>query len=301
MSEGLLHRLEKGFVLGDGGYLMALRMRGFVRTGAMTPQVVATHPEEVRKLTQEFKDAGAEVLQTLTFFGTSNMLKPAGLEDRAKEINTTACRIAKEVAGDDALVAGNLNSPTITCMDYDPSDAEKRDRTRAWLDEQLPWLCDGGVDFLILETFSWLDEALLALDVARGTGLPLVVTVSMEGTGNAETFDGFSPAECARQLADAGADVVGLNCICPPAEMLDFATRMRRAVDIPVCCQPSAWHSWWDRPAATNAQFARFAMDAVKADIRYLGSCCGAGPEHVRAMAEAMGKQGSRVPEGTSC
>lgn len=301
MSEGLLQRLEKGFVLGDGGYLMALRMRGFVRTGAMTPQVVATHPEEVRKLTQEFKDAGAEVLQTLTFFGTSNMLKPAGLEDRAKEINTTACRIAKEVAGDDALVAGNLNSPTITCMDYDPSDAEKRDRTRAWLDEQLPWLCDGGVDFLILETFSWLDEALLALDVATGTGLPLVVTVSMEGTGNAETFDGFSPAECAGQLADAGADVVGLNCICPPAALLDFATRMRRAVDIPVCCQPSAWHSWWDRPAATNAQFARFATDAMDADIRYLGSCCGAGPEHVRAMAEAMGKQGSRLPEGTSC
>ena len=301
MSEGLLQRLERGFVLGDGGYLMALRMRGFVRTGAMTPQVVATHPEEVRKLTQEFKDAGAEVLQTLTFFGTSNMLKPAGLEDRAKEINTTACRIAKEVAGDDALVAGNLNSPTITCMDYDPSDAEKRDRTRAWLDEQLPWLCDGGVDFLILETFSWLDEALLALDVAKGTELPLVVTVSMEGTGNAETFDGFSPTECARQLADAGADVVGLNCICPPAAMLDFATRMRRTVDIPVCCQPSAWHSWWDRPAATNAQFARFAMDAMEADIRYLGSCCGAGPEHVRAMAEAMGKQGSRVPEGTSC
>ncbi len=301
MSESLLQRLEKGFVLGDGGYLMALRMRGFVRTGAMTPQVVATHPEEVRKLTQEFKDAGAEVLQTLTFFGTSNMLKPAGLEDRAKDINTTACRIAKEVAGDDALVAGNLNSPTITCMDYDPSDAEKRDRTRAWLDEQLPWLCDEGVDFLILETFSWLDEALLALDVAKGTGLPLVVTVSMEGTGNAETFDGISPAECARQLADAGADVVGLNCICPPAAMLDFATRMRRAVDIPVCCQPSAWHSWWDRPAATKAQFARFAMDAMEADIRYLGSCCGAGPEHVRAMAEAMGKQGSRVPEGTSC
>lgn len=301
MSDGLLQRLEKGFVLGDGGYLMALRMRGFVRTGAMTPQVVATHPEEVRKLTQEFKDAGAEVLQTLTFFGTSNMLKPAGLEERAKEINTTACRIAKEVAGDDALVAGNLNSPTITCMDYDPSDAEKRDRTRAWLDEQLPWLCDGGVDFLILETFSWLDEALLALDVAKGTGLPLVVTVSMEGTGNAETFDGFSPAECARQLADAGADVVGLNCICPPAAMLDFATRMRRAVDIPVCCQPSAWHSWWDRPAATQAQFARFAMDAMEADIRYLGSCCGAGPEHVRAMAEAMGKQGSRVHDGTSC
>lgn len=290
MAEGLMQRLEKGFVLGDGGYLMGLRLRGFVRMGAMTPQVVATHPEEVRRLTQEFKDAGAEVLQTLTFFGTSNMLKPAGLGNRAKEINATACRIAREVAGDEALVAGNLNSPTISLMDYDPSDAAKRDRTRAWLDEQLPWLCDGGVDFLILETFSWLDEALLALDLAKGSGLPLVVTVSMEARGNAETFDGFSPAECATQLADAGADVVGLNCICPPSSMLDFAAQMRRAVDVPVCCQPSAWHSWWKGPAATAAQFARFARDAAAADIRYLGSCCGAGPEHVRAMARAMGK-----------
>ena len=290
MAEGLLQRLEKGFVLGDGGYLMGLRLRGFVRMGAMTPQVVATHPEEVRRLTQEFKDAGAEVLQTLTFFGTSNMLKPAGFGDRAKEINTTACRIARDVAGDDALVAGNLNSPSITYMDYDPSDAKKRARTRAWLDEQLPWICDGGVDFLILETFSWLDEALLAVALARGAGLPLVVTVSMEGKGYANTFDGFSPAECARQLADAGADVVGLNCICPPTDMLEFASRMRRTVDVPVCCQPSAWHSWWERPSATAAQFARFARDAMAADIRYLGSCCGAGPEHVRAMALEMGK-----------
>ena len=85
---------------------MGLRLRGFVEAGSMTPEVVAKYPQEVRKLTREFKEAGAEVLQTLTFFGTSNMLAPAGLGDRAEEINRTACRIAREAGGGEALVAG---------------------------------------------------------------------------------------------------------------------------------------------------------------------------------------------------
>lgn len=287
---GLLEHLRRGFVLGDGGYLMGLRLRGFLRPGSMTPEVVATHPEEVRRLTREFRQAGAEVLQTLTFFGTSNMLARAGFGDRAEEINRTACRIARQVAGDEALVAGNLNSPSIVCGDYDPADHAKRERTRLWLEEQLPWILDEGVDFLILETFSWLDEALVALEVVGDAGLPVVATVSMEGEGG-RTADGCTPAECAQRLAGAGAAVVGVNCLWPPEKMLDYAIQMRQAVEVPICCQPSAWHSWWS-PAAPvpPARFAQFAQRAVEADIRYVGSCCGAEPEHVRAMARAMGK-----------
>lgn len=288
---GLLDKLKSGFVLGDGGYLMGLRLRGFLRKESMTPEVVMTHPEEVRKLTQEFKDAGAEVLQTLTFFGTTNMLERAGLGEHAEEINRTACRIAREVAGEEVLVAGNFNSPSIIYADYDPTDRVKRERTRAWLEEQLPWIIDEKVDFLILETFSWLDEALVAIEVAQKTGLPIVTTLSMEGEGG-KTLDGFSPAECAKRLADAGSDVVGVNCLYRPPEMLGYAKAMRQAVNIPICCQPSAWHSWWPDPTpVTPAEYARFAKEGMAADIRYLGACCGAGPEHIRAMAEAMGKR----------
>jgi betaine-homocysteine S-methyltransferase len=288
---GLLERLAQGFVLGDGGYLMGLRLRGFLRADSMTPEVVATHPEEVRRLAREFREAGAEVLQTLTFFGTANMLARAGFGDRAEEINRAACRIARQVAGQEALVAGNLNSPSIVHGDYHPGDRAKQERTRAWLEEQLPWILDEGVDFLILETFSWLDEALVALEVAQGAGLPLVVTVSMEGRGG-RTLDGCAPQECARRLAEVGASVVGINCLWEPEKMLGYALAMRQAVEVPVCCQPSAWHSWWPqtRPVPP-ARFARFAQQAMQADIRYLGSCCGAGPEHVCAMARAMGKK----------
>ena len=81
----LLDKLAAGPVLGDGGYLMGLRLRGFVEAEAMTPEVVVNYPQEVYKISREFKEAGAEVLQTLTFFGTSNMLAPVGLGDRAEE------------------------------------------------------------------------------------------------------------------------------------------------------------------------------------------------------------------------
>ena len=258
--KGLLQRLEEGPVLGDGGYLMALRLRGFLQAGSMTPEVVATHPQEVRRLTAEFRDAGAEVLQTLTFFGTTNMLDGAGFGDRAEEINRTACRIAREAASAGALVAGNLNSPSIVEGDYDPADESRRRRTRDWLEEQLPWICGEGVDFLILETFEWLDEALVGpVEVARQTEHTLVVTVSFADEGRL-TRDGAGPAECAKRLADAGAHVVGVNCLWPPARQLECARQMRAAVDVPVCCQPSAWHSWWSSPGAAGPEtFARFA------------------------------------------
>ena len=287
-ERGLLDRLKDGFVLGDGGYLMGLRLRGFLEKESMTPEVVAQHPEEVRRITREFREAGAEVLQTLTFFGTSNMLERAGFGDRAEEINRTACRIAREIAGDAALVAGNLNSPSILYRDYDPSDETMRERSGGWLQEQLPWVLDEGVDFLIMETFSWLDEALVALEAVRDVDLPVVVTVSMEGE-DGKTFDGFAADECARRLVGAGADVVGVNCLWGPEKMLDYAIAMRRAVDAHVCCQPSAWHSWWPQgDPVPPERFAEFVGRAMQEDIRYLGACCGAGPEHVQAMARVM-------------
>jgi betaine-homocysteine S-methyltransferase len=286
-KQGLLERLQNGFVLGDGGYLMELRLRGFLEKESMTPEVVAKHPEEVQRITQEFKDAGAEVLQTLTFFGTSNMLERAGFGERAEEINRTACRIARQIAGEEALVAGNLNSPSIY-QDYDPSDSASQERTRAWLQEQLPWIVDEKVDFLILETFSWLDEALVALEVVRDVGLPIVATVSMEEK-EGKTLDGFAADECARRMVEAGADVVGVNCLWGPDKMLDYAVAMRQAVEVPVCCQPSAWHSWWSPgDPVPPLRFAQFVKEAMREDIRFLGACCGAGPEHIEAMAQAM-------------
>ena len=110
MPKGILERLAEGPVLGDGGYLLELEKRGYVQAGPFTPEVVVEHPDALAQLHREFLRAGAEVLQTMTFYASDDKLATVGLEGTVDEINRNAVRIAREVASEgDALVAGNLS------------------------------------------------------------------------------------------------------------------------------------------------------------------------------------------------
>src|SRR5215469_18278030 len=167
-KKGILQKLQEGPVLGDGGYLLELEKRGWVRAGPFTPEVALTNPEALRQLHIEFREAGAEVLQALTFYASRDKLATVGLQDRLEDLNRAAVRVAKEAGGERCLVAGNLS---LTWM-YDPENLAARDRVRATFDEQLAVQVEEGVDFIIGETFSWLGEALIAVDCAKKTGMP---------------------------------------------------------------------------------------------------------------------------------
>src|ERR1700674_2083048 len=151
-KKSILERLKEGPVLGDGGYLLELEKRGWVRAGPFTPEVVLTHPDALRELHVEFREAGAEVLQALTFYASRDKLATVGLENRIDELNRTAVRVAKEVAGDQCLVAGNLS---LTWM-YEPNSPASADRVRQTFDEQLKVQCEEGIDSIIGEPFSSL-------------------------------------------------------------------------------------------------------------------------------------------------
>src|SRR5438552_18177078 len=140
MKKGILQKLKEGPVLGDGGYLLELEKRGWVHAGPFTPEVALTNPEALRQLHIEFREAGAEVLQALTFYASRDKLATVGLEDRVEDINRSAVRIAKEVAGEDCLVAGNLS---LTWM-YEPNSPTSADRVRETFDEQLRVQCEEG-------------------------------------------------------------------------------------------------------------------------------------------------------------
>src|SRR2546428_11841740 len=157
-NKGILERLKDGPVLGDGGYLLELEKRGWVRAGPFTPEVALPYPDALRELHIEFRQAGAEVLQALTFCASRDKLATVGLENRLEDLNRAAVRIAREVAGDHCLVAGNLS---LTWM-YEPESPAAADRVRRTFDEQLAIQVEGGGDFLIGETFYGLGEALLA-------------------------------------------------------------------------------------------------------------------------------------------
>jgi betaine-homocysteine S-methyltransferase len=314
MPKDILERLAEGPVLGDGGYLLELEKRGYVQAGPFTPEVVIEHPDALAQLHREFLRAGAEVLQTMTFYASDDKLATVGLAGKVDEINRTAVRIAREIAAEgDALVAGNLS----LTWAYDPADPASADHVRALFDRQLRDQTDAGPpDFWIGETFSYLGEALLFVERAKRTGLPVMVTMSFEKLP-AASYEGDGPGECARRLAEVGADVVGVNCLNGPAQQLPIAAEMVGAVggSVPVAAQPVAYATTAERPdftASPNFPYALSAMTLPRGDlaafahqgrdagVRYLGSCCGSVAEHVRAMAKVLGKLPEREREWRS-
>ena len=298
-KKGILERLKEGPVLGDGGYLLELEKRGWVRAGPFTPEVALMYPEALRELHVEFREAGAEVLQALTFYASRDKLATVGLDNRLEDLNRAAVRIAREVAGDRCLVAGNLS---LTWM-YEPSSPAAADRVRKTFDEQLAVQMEEGIDFVIGETFSWLGEALIAVERAKQTGLPVMVTICFENSD--QTAEGKTAAEAAKALIDAGADIVGMNCLRPPEHMLPSMEEMRKAISGYLACQPVAYRTPKEKPdftslpefpvaldplQLTRKQMADYAVKAHEIGINYIGACCGTAASHIREMARALGK-----------
>jgi len=301
MAGGILQRLSEEVVLGDGGYLLELERRGYVQAGPFVPEVSLTRPEALAELHREFVRAGAEVIQTLTFYATEDKLATVGLEGRVADMNRAAVRIAREVAGEgDVLVAGNLSETWA----YDPDDSGSHRHTREMFDGQLAVMTEEGVDFVIAETFLWLGEALIAAEAIKATGLPAMVTMTFDN--DPTSYEGLSPGECARRLAGAGVDIVGVNCLRSPEHTLPIMQEMRDAVpDAYLATQPVAYHGPAHRPNFTSlpefpfelekiqlprAAFADFAVRARDMGYGYIGSCCGSVASHVKEMARALGK-----------
>jgi betaine-homocysteine S-methyltransferase len=302
MAKGILERLADGPVLGDGGYLLELEKRGYVQAGPFTPEVVIEHPDALAELHREFLLAGAEVLQTMTFYASDDKLATVGLADRVDDINRTAVQVARKVASEgDALVAGNLS----LTWAYEPDDLGSADRVRVLFDRQLADQLEAGPpDFWIGETFSWLGEALLFVERARRTGLPVMATMCFEQP-EPRSYEGLTPADCAARLEQAGADIVGVNCLNGPDEQLPIAAAVRGAVGCHVAAQPVAYRTTSETPdftafdafpyaldpmQLTRGEMAAFAEGARNQGVDYIGSCCGAVAEHVKAMAKALGK-----------
>jgi betaine-homocysteine S-methyltransferase len=314
MSLSITERLRSGPVLGAEGYVFELERRGYIKAGPFVPEVVLDFPDAVRELHREFLRAGSDVMVALTYYAHREKLRDVGREGDLEAMNRQAVRIAREVAregsGDGALVAGNV----CNTWAYDPDDPATRATVRAMYTEQLGWAVEEGVDFVISETNDYLGEALIALEVIQELGLPAMVTLAP--TQPDRTRDGYEYAEACRILAAAGAQIVGLNCDRGPRTMLPLITEIRQAVDCAVAIQPVPYRTDAAAPTmetlrsadgdrafpialdpftCTRFEMAEFALAARDLGVDYVGICCGAGPHHVRAMAEALGRE---VPAG---
>jgi betaine-homocysteine S-methyltransferase len=307
--KSIAESILRGPVIGDGGYLIELERRGYVDSGSgreqvgtgrgsgqFTPEVAINNPDALRELHREFLNAGSQVLQALTFFGTREKLGRAGYGSQVEEINFAAVQLAKEVAGGQALVAGSVSRTQLVEREGMGSLSKSRDH----IAEQIRLLKDAGVDFLILETFFHLAEMKVALEAAAESRLPVVATMSLRPLVT-ECSDGHTPAECARVMADLGAIAVGANCEQDPQRMLGILRQMRDAVDVPIAAQPAAFrttdecHSFTRLPEfpdnletiqISRRSFADFGRIAKSENIGYIGGCCGCNAAYIRSLAQ---------------
>jgi betaine-homocysteine S-methyltransferase len=302
----LIESLAHGPVVCAEGYLFECERRGYLQAGAFVPEVVLDHPEVVQELHREFVHSGSGVVEAFTYYGHRAKLRVLGKEDILEPLNQQALTIAARVARETGtLLAGNLSNTNV----YEPGPEAGR-LVRSAFDEQVTWAAEAGVDFVIAETFSWAGEALLALEAIKAAGLAAVVTFAVHRDGLMR--DGFTPEDACRMAEDAGADVVGLNCIRGPQTMLPLLPAIRSAVSCPVAALPVPYRTTPDHPTmqalrdparggaqafpvaldpftCTRYELGDFAAAALAMGVTYLGVCCGAGPHHIRAVAEAAG------------
>src|SRR5438552_13895824 len=229
----LLQRLDQGAVICAEGYWFELERRGYLQAGAFVPEVVLEHPEAVTQLHRDFVHAGSDVVEALTYYAHREKLRIIGREQDLEPINRRALDLAKAVAHESgALFAGDICNTNV----YDPADPASHKAVRAMFEEQVGWAVDAGVDFVIGETFSYAQEALIALDVIKRAKQVAVITLAMHQAD--VTRENWSVADACKRIADAGADVVGLNCIRGPATMMPLLREIRAAVKTHVAALP---------------------------------------------------------------
>jgi betaine-homocysteine S-methyltransferase len=302
---GLLNALEKGPVICAEGYLFEMERRGYLKAGPFVPEVVLDFPMAVKQLHEEFARAGSDVVVAFTYYGHRAKLRAIGKEDLLEKLNRNALKIARDVAHETGtLFAGNLSNT----WEYEPDSKRSHKTVRSIFDEQVAWAADEQVDFIIAETFGHLGEALLSLESIKSAGLPAVITFS-PSTGS--SCDGYSWEDACKELQDKGADVVGLNCGNGPDTMTPYLEKICSKVSGHVAALPVPYRTTNEQPCfqklklpdngqafpvsldpflLSRYEMAEFAVKVRDMGIRYIGICCGAGPHHVRSMAEALGR-----------
>jgi len=282
-------RLKESILIADGA--MGSMLHEAVGTQRCFDELNATEPEAVFRVHQAYIEAGAHIIETNTFGANRFKLAPLGLGDEVQRLNSRGVKIAREAresAAREVLIAGSIGPLGLGVQSRHPEPEEIQDIFH----EQALALEERGVDFYVLETFSYIEELLLAIDAIRSfSGLPIVaqLTYSEEGT----TYGDVRPSDAAAQLKNKNVQVIGANCTLGPQALLPILQELAAVADLRVSGMPNAGFPKreGDRivyPKSSPEYFALFAREAAALGVRILGGCCGTTPAHIRAMADAV-------------
>jgi len=291
----ILERLASGEVLIADGATGTMLQEAGIPAGTPGEAWVLERPEEIKRLHRAYVEAGSQLILTTTFGGTRTRLKAAGLAVQVTEVNRCAAELARQVAGDDRYVGGDIGPTGEMMVPIGPLTFEAAVELFA---EQAQALAAGGVDCIYIETMSDLNEAKAAVEGARqACDLPVFCTFSFDTHGH--TSMGVSPTQAAQAMAELGVPVTGANCGHAPEEVLDFLPQMRQAAPdaeaLALIAKPNAGVPRLVKRQvvydATPQRMAELALRYVELGARIVGTCCGSSPAHIAAITAAIHKE----------
>ena len=296
-AQRFVDRLSAGEILfADGATGTNYQDMGMT-IGVAPEEWVLDQPDKVLSLHAAFIDAGADIILTDTFGGTSLRLRESRYAGQATPLNRRAAELARQAASarDGVLVAGSMGP---TGMLMEPLGELTAAAAAEAYGEQAAALADGGVDLLLLETFFALDEALMAIEgIRRATALPVAVSFSFDqGT---RTMMGLSPTQVVEAMAPLNLAAIGANCGRSLDDMERVVAELAATnTGIPLWIKPNAGLPRMVGDVARYdtgpAAMAEHAVRFVEAGARIIGGCCGTSPEHLRCMIAAA--SGGRLP-----
>jgi len=288
--------LKSDVLIFDGAMGTMLFQAGLA-PGACPELWNAERPEVLQGVHRAYFEAGSDLVETNSFGGTRLKLKAFGLEERSRELNAQAARLARSVCPPDRYVAGSIG-PTGHLPDtFEPLGDTPAELFYESFREQALALAEGGVDFFAIETMMIPDEAVLAIKAAKdATGLPVMCSMTFQYNsvkGVDRTMWGTSPTDAAKRLVEAGADIVGCNCgDGGPGRVPAILAEMRTATPAFLGAYPNAGipkivgdKTIYDlTPEAMASAFPAI----LAAGARIVGACCGSTPTHIQAIAETV-------------
>ena len=273
------------------GAMGTMLQAGGLKAGACPEEMNLIAPDVVKNIHLQYLAAGADIIESNTFGASRLKLDHYGFEDRVKEFNTAAVRIAKDAiaaSGKAAKVAGSMGP---TGRFIEPlGDLDFEEAYQAF-HEQASALAAAGADYLIIETCIDIQEMRAALLAAKdATDLPVICQLSYSEDGR--TVTGTDPQSAAVILDGLGADIIGVNCSLGPAELLPVVATLAENCRVPISVQPNAGMPYLKDgktcfPMGAE-EFGTYGPKLLAAGATYLGGCCGTTPAHIAALKKAV-------------
>lgn len=248
--------------------------------------------DEVLEIAKSYVDAGADIILTNSFGGSPFKLDGYGLRQKTYELNKAAGEISKKAAGDKALVLGSLGPTGKMVMMGEIPEAELLEG----LAEQVKGLVEGGVDGIVIETMSDLEEARVAIKASKAVcdlDVACTFTFSKTQTGEYRTMMGTGVSDFLEMAQEAGADIIGANCGNGTAGMIEIVREIREInPDIPVLVHANAGLPVYKDGETvfpeSAIEMAAQMKDLVAAGANIVGGCCGTTPEHIRLISQLL-------------